>query len=52
MNVAGANGLSGTSCSTTVTVTQPVPHLSCNISFSQNSIPLGQTVNVGWNVAN
>lgn len=52
LNVGWANGLSGTSCSTTVTVNQPVPHLQCTLTFGSNPAYVGQIVPVWWNIQN
>jgi len=52
MNVDWAPGLSGTSCSTTVTVTIPEPKLWCTITLSPSFAWTGQVVNVWWNIAN
>jgi len=52
MNVAWATGLSGTSCSTTVTVTPPAVHLGCTLTVSPSLVQPNQVVSVGWNVSN
>ncbi len=52
LTVNGETGTTPAVCSTTVTVTQPVPHLSCTLSLSPNPTLTGQIVSVGWNVTN
>lgn len=52
LNVGGANGLSGTSCSTTVSVSQPIPHLSCLLTINPGYVTTGTIVSVGWKIAN
>jgi uncharacterized repeat protein (TIGR01451 family) len=52
LNVQGITGINNNSCSTTVTVVQPQPHLTCNLTLNPSMTATGQAVSVGWNVSN
>ena len=52
LNVQWITGVTDSSCSTTVTVTPPIPHLACTLTFGPNPAIPWQTVAVGWNVVN
>ncbi len=52
LTVNGDAGTTPAVCSTTVTVTPPVPHLQCTLTFSPSVAASGQIVSVGWNVSN
>lgn len=52
LNVDWSGDLDDATCSTTITVVEPEPHLECTLTLSPSIAGTGQVINVGWNVSN
>lgn len=52
LHVEWSGDLENATCTTTVAVVEPEPHLECTLTLSPSISGTGQVVNVWWNVSN